>query len=84
MGEGVRYIVSGRDPVVHQQGLRVPRSTRTVWQILRAHGRIPAHGARTHTPIERPAPMTSWQLDFKDVSTVPADPSGSNSVCPWK
>src|SRR5262249_42035189 len=27
-------------------------------------------------PVNRPAPLSSWQLDFKDVSSVPADPSG--------
>jgi transposase InsO family protein len=26
--------------------------------------------------MERAAPMTNWQLDFKDVSSVPADPEG--------
>jgi transposase len=26
--------------------------------------------------MARPAPLTHWQLDFKDVSTVPADPDG--------
>ena len=31
---------------------------------------------RRHTPVERPAPLTVWQLDFKDASTVPADPDG--------
>jgi len=65
-----------RDPLLQEHGLRLPRSTRTIWQILRAHGRIATRGARRHTPLDRPAPMTSWQLDFKDVSTVPADPNG--------
>jgi hypothetical protein len=26
--------------------------------------------------MERPDPLTVWQLDFKDASTVPADPEG--------
>jgi hypothetical protein len=26
--------------------------------------------------MERPAPMTAWQIDFKDASTVPADLDG--------
>jgi hypothetical protein len=64
------------DPQLIDSGLRVPRSTRTVWQILRQHGRIALPGERRHTPIERPEPMTAWQVDFKDVSTVPADPEG--------
>jgi hypothetical protein len=65
-----------RDPVLQAANVRLPRSTRTVWQILRAHGRIPLPGERRHHPVERPAPMTAWQLDFKDVSTVPAEPDG--------
>ena len=66
----------GQDPELQAQGLRLPRSTRTVWQILRQHGRIALPGERRHTPVERPAPMSAWQLDFKDVSTVPAAPEG--------
>jgi|GEM_PF-325885 len=65
-----------RDPDLQEQGLRLPRSPRTIWQILCAAGRIPPRGFRDHHPVERPAPMTSWQLDFKDVSTVPAHPDG--------
>ncbi len=64
------------DPDLAAQRVRLPRSTRTIWQILRQYGRIASPGERRHEPIERPAPMTSWQLDFKDVSTVPADPEG--------
>jgi hypothetical protein len=29
-----------------------------------------------HVPVERPEPMRNWQIDFKDVSSVPADPDG--------
>ena len=65
-----------RDPNLQAAGLRVPHSTRTVWQILRHHGRIATPGERRHAPVERPAPMTAWQLDFKDVSTVPSDGDG--------
>jgi hypothetical protein len=32
-----------------------------------------------HTPVERPDPLTSWQLDCKDVSTVPTDPEGKQA-----
>jgi hypothetical protein len=66
----------GQDPELQALGLRLPRSTRTLWQILRQYGRIAVPGERWHTPVDRPAPMTTWQLDFKDVSTVPADPDG--------
>lgn len=29
-----------------------------------------------HVPVERPGPLESWQLDFKDAATVPPDPEG--------
>jgi transposase InsO family protein len=57
-------------------GHRLPRSTRTIWRILRQHQRVLDPPLRTHRPVERPEPLTSWQLDFKDVSSVPADPDG--------
>jgi transposase InsO family protein len=65
-----------QDPELQSRGLRLPRSTRTVWQILRQHGRIASPSERRHTPVERPEPLTSWQLDFKDVSTVPPESEG--------
>ena len=65
-----------QDTDLQTHGLRLPRSTRTVWQILRQYGRIAVPSERRHTPVERPAPMTAWQLDFKDVSTVPPEPDG--------
>ncbi len=65
-----------QDPELQPLGLRLPRSTRTVWLILRQHGRIASLPERHHTLLERPEPMTAWQLDFKDVSTVPAAHDG--------
>lgn len=57
-------------------GERLPRSTRTIWRILREHQRILDPPFRNHQPAERPAPLTSWQIDFKDASTVPPEPEG--------
>ena len=62
--------------LTEQPGLRVPRSTKTIWQILKAYGRIAVRRRGTPQPLERPAPMAEWQLDFKDVSSVPPDPDG--------
>jgi hypothetical protein len=58
-------------------------------QILQGHSRARKHAPlQTHPlvveqvlairdqPLERPVPMSSWQIDFKDVSSVPADPDG--------
>jgi transposase InsO family protein len=57
-------------------GERLPRSTRTIWRILRQHQRIVDPPHREHHAVERPGAMESWQLDFKDASTVGADPDG--------
>ena len=57
-------------------GEHLPRSTRTIWRILRQHQRIVEQPPREHHPVERPGVMQSWQLDFKDASTVGADPEG--------
>ncbi len=56
-----------RDPVVQQQGLAVPRSTRTIWKVLKEGGRIPTR-VRYHQPIERPDPMQHWEMDFGQIS----------------
>jgi Integrase core domain len=57
-------------------GARLPRSTRTVWRILTRAGRIARPARREHEPLDRPPPLTHWQLDFKDISSVPGDPDG--------
>ena len=57
-------------------GERLPRSTRTIWLTLRQHQRIVLTPSRTHRPVERSEPLTDWQLDFKDASTVPAAAEG--------
>lgn len=54
----------------------LPRSTRTIWRILHQYQRIEQPPQRKHQKIERPEPMQSWQLDFKDASTVPAEQEG--------
>ena len=58
------------------QGERLPHSTRTIWRILRQHQRIVSPGRPAHRPVERPEPLQSWQLDFKDASTVPPEVEG--------
>ena len=66
----------GQDADLRARGVRLPRSTRTIWEILTRHGRIAHPPPRTPEPLDRPPALTAWQLDFKDVSTVPADPEG--------
>jgi transposase InsO family protein len=65
-----------RDESLQQAGLRLPRSTRSIHRLLREHGRIAPRLPHAPDPIERPQPMEQWQLDFKDASTVPAEPEG--------
>ena len=65
-----------RDEALKECGLRLPKSTRTIHRILQENGRIAVRLPKRAEPIERPAPMQHWQLDFKDASTVPADPHG--------
>jgi len=57
---------------------RIP-GPRAILYYLGRDGSLKEMGLRLpqHTePIERPRPMEHWQLDFKDASTVPADPHG--------
>ena len=57
-------------------GERIPRSTRTIWLILRQHQRIVLTPSHSRHPVERSEPLTDWQLDFKDASTVPPEADG--------
>ena len=52
-----------RDPLLQAQGVYLPHSTRTIWQVLKDGGRIPTT-VREHHPIERPDPMQHWEMDF--------------------
>jgi transposase InsO family protein len=54
----------------------VPRAASTIARILRANGRIAVKVPARHELTERPAPMLSWQIDFKDISSVKPNPDG--------
>ncbi len=62
-----------RDQQLLASGKRLPRSTRTIWRILDAAGLIERDPLRKRSAHEPPAPLEEVQMDFKDVSTVPAD-----------
>jgi hypothetical protein len=67
--KAIRYYLprsSGR------QSEPLPRSTRTIWKVLRAAGRIAASRRRPRCPQDQPEPLVELQLDFKDV--VQGDP----------
>lgn len=55
------------DPVLRQRAVYLPRSTRTIWRILKEAGRIPTR-VHEHHPLERPEPMQHWEMDFGQVS----------------
>jgi hypothetical protein len=58
------------------QGERLPRSSRTIYRILHLAGRVAQRQPHVQEPLERPAPMSLWQLDFKDATTVPPEVDG--------
>lgn len=55
-----------RDSLLQAKGIYLPRSTRTIWRVLREGGRIPTR-IYTSRPLERPAPMQHWEMDFGQV-----------------
>jgi hypothetical protein len=65
-----------KDEALKAEGHYLPRSTRTIWRVLDQHQRIIRAAPVEHSPWEYPEPMQCWEIDFKDVSTVPADPEG--------
>jgi len=65
-----------RDPVLKEQGLTPPRSTATIWKILVQNGEIGHAKPRQHKPMERDDPLTHWQIDYKDASSVQIEPDG--------
>ncbi len=65
-----------RDSEAQALSVPLPRSTRTIWKILRQHARIEREMPRRHQPLVRPAPLDEVQMDFKDASSVPADLDG--------
>ena len=65
-----------RDEELKALGAYLPRSTSTIWSILDQNQRIYRKRRPRPEPEERPEPLTHVQIDFKSVSTVPAEPDG--------
>jgi transposase InsO family protein len=59
-----------RDPALQAAGVRLPRSSRTVWKLLRKNGCILPKPQRKPRPTEPRKPLEEIQMDFKDVSSV--------------
>lgn len=70
----IRYYL-GQRPELQAAGLRLP-STSTIWQVLDSHQRIIRPRPVTYEPLERPAPMSEWEIDFADVTSVLPQPEG--------
>ncbi|HEY6410160.1 MAG TPA: integrase, partial [Ktedonobacteraceae bacterium] len=65
-----------RDEELASTGERLPRSSRPIYGILRQAGRMRRRLPASPEPMERPVPMSQWQVDFKDASTVAAQADG--------
>lgn len=65
-----------RDPEALALALPLPRSSRTVWQVLRRSGRPQSDQPHIHQLLELPTPLDEVQADFTDIGTVPPDPFG--------
>lgn len=64
-----------RDPELQEVGVALPRSTRTIWKILRKNGLIDEAFKRKKRLLAPREPLEEIQMDFKDVSTVPRSES---------
>ena len=51
------------DERLKASGAFIPRAPSTIWKILREAGRI-RQKIHDHHPLERPAPMEHWEMDF--------------------
>jgi hypothetical protein len=71
----ILYYLS-QDQSLTEAGLRLPRSTRTIWKVVDRYHRILRPPAPQQDPEERPDPGVEWGMDFHDVSCVPGDPDG--------
>src|SRR6266446_4610538 len=64
-----------RDPALQAAGVRLPRSSRTVWKLLRKTGCILPKPQRNLWPTEPREPLEEIQMDFKDVGSVSPEQS---------
>jgi hypothetical protein len=64
-----------RDETLRLRGLRLPRSTRTIWQILDQTGLIERDEQRKRVPLSLQEPLQEVQMDYKEVSAALPDPT---------
>jgi hypothetical protein len=65
-----------RDPFLTHAGVRLPRSSTTIWKILCQAGCMAQHRRRKTRPLELRQPGEEVQFDLKDGSLVPVDAEG--------
>jgi hypothetical protein len=69
-----------QDETLRLRGLRLPCSTRTVWQVLDAAGLIERDEPRKRSPLPLVDLLEEVQVDFKDIGRSvfpdPSTPSG--------
>src|SRR5260370_528868 len=65
-----------RDAAALALDVPLPRSTRTIWKVLRRHGRIAVDAPRRRQPLVRPAPLEEVHTDVKAPTPVPPAPGG--------
>lgn len=53
-----------KDPALQNIKALLPRSTKTIYKILKTGGLIQPQKPIIHIPVERPAPLEEWELDF--------------------
>jgi hypothetical protein len=68
------------DPVLLEHQLKPPTSTSFIWKILdQQHCISRPTPPKDHQPLPRPAPLSQFQIDFKDITTVTLDPDGKQA-----
>jgi len=65
-----------RDPSLQECTEVLPRSTRTIWKILRRNDRITQEKRRKRKSPQRQGALEEIQMDFKDIATVPKAETG--------
>lgn len=55
------------DWIWQEQGVYLPRSSASIWRVLKDGGRIPRRVREPH-PLERPEPLQHWEMDFGQLS----------------
>lgn len=68
-----------RDERLQRDGVRLPRSTRTIWQILDTIGLIERAAPVNHAPRPVQGLLEEVQMDFKEITTAVADPTSPSN-----